>query len=303
MNVLRKILGVFVMIAGLIGLVISIAGLAGLWMVRPSLTSSINTTIVTLTDTLDTSLSAMDVTNEALGGAVKSIDALSEMLANTADSVAKTQPVVDEVNGMMGETLPATFDAANDSLRAAEDAATSMEGAIKSFDSFRVVMGAVPMVSAFMPAADKPYSPEKPLAESLGDLAVSLEEMPATFKEISLNLDQADDNLELIKSNLDVMSANVSLISSNIGQYQTMIGDSKASMGNLKTMLVNIQANLERSVNMAAAALALFFLWLLAAQVVIFSQGIELFQGTAGRMEGGTRETVVVTTPDTVSTD
>lgn len=297
MSVLRKVLGVFVMIAGLIGLVISIAGLAGLWMVRPGLTTSINTMIVTLTDTLDTSLTAMDVTNEALGGAVKSIDALSEMLANTADSVSKTQPVIDEVNGMMGEKLPATFEAANDSLKAAEDAATSMEGAIKSFDTFRTVMGAVPMVSAFLPAADKPYSPEKPLADSLGDLAVSLEDMPATFKEISQNLDQADNNLELIKTNLDVMSTNVSLISSSIGQYQTMIGDSKYSMGNLKTMLAGIQTNLERTVNTAAAALALFFLWLLAAQVVIFSQGWELFQGTAGRMEGGAPEAVVVSEP------
>ena len=36
-----------------------------------------------------------------------------------------------------------------------------------------------------------------------------------------------------------------------------------------------------------ALVFTLFFLWLLAAQVVIFSQGWELYQGTAGRMEGG----------------
>jgi hypothetical protein len=36
-----------------------------------------------------------------------------------------------------------------------------------------------------------------------------------------------------------------------------------------------------------AWALSLFFGWLLVAQVVILSQGWELFQGTAGRMESG----------------
>jgi hypothetical protein len=36
-----------------------------------------------------------------------------------------------------------------------------------------------------------------------------------------------------------------------------------------------------------AIVLSLFFAWLLAAQVVILSQGWELYQGTAGRMEGG----------------
>jgi hypothetical protein len=34
-------------------------------------------------------------------------------------------------------------------------------------------------------------------------------------------------------------------------------------------------------------ALTLFFLWMLATQVVIFSQGWELFQGTSGRMGTG----------------
>ena len=34
-----------------------------------------------------------------------------------------------------------------------------------------------------------------------------------------------------------------------------------------------------------ATALTLFFAWLLAAQVVILSQGRELYRGTADRME------------------
>jgi len=42
--------------------------------------------------------------------------------------------------------------------------------------------------------------------------------------------------------------------------------------------------------NGAAIVVSLFFLWLLAAQVVIFSQGWEPFQGTAGRMESGRDE-------------
>ena len=40
----------------------------------------------------------------------------------------------------------------------------------------------------------------------------------------------------------------------------------------------------------ALALNALMLLWLLAAQVVILSQGWELYQGTAGRMESGEEE-------------
>jgi hypothetical protein len=303
MGVLRRILGIFVMIAGILGLLISIAGLVGLWFIRPVLTSSINATIVTLTQSVDTSQQAMIITDQAMDATVVSIDALSEMLGTTAASVEDTQPVLTDVNTMMGKTLPATFRAANDSLVAAEEAAKSLESAIHSLDTFRAVMGATPFLSAFVPANEKPYNPEKPLSDSLGELAVSLEDMPSTFEGISTNMDKADNNLVLIKDNLDTMSVSVAQISTSLTHYQAMIGDSQASMNDLKGMLTSLQNDLSRIINIASAAFGLFFLWLLAAQVVIFSQGWELFQGTAGRMEGGMNEAVVVTTPDPAGID
>ncbi len=58
-------------------------------------------------------------------------------------------------------------------------------------------------------------------------------------------------------------------------------------MDNLLTMLTNVQNNLPKILNGVATVLSLFFVWLLATQVVILSQGWELYQGTASRMEGG----------------
>jgi len=69
-----------------------------------------------------------------------------------------------------------------------------------------------------------------------------------------------------------------------------MISQSQSSMEDLSAMLTNVQSNLDNILNGTAIALSVFFFWLLAAQVVIFSQGWELFQGTAGRMEGGADE-------------
>lgn len=287
MSILRRILGIFVMIAGIIGLALSLAGLVGVWMVRPVLATTLSTTINTLVDSINTSQKAMVVTDQALGGAVTSVDALSEVLGATATSVKDTQPVISQVNEVMGKTLPTTFDAANDSLLAAGEAAKSLESAIKSLDAFQTVIGTVPFLSSFVPARTQAYNPEKPLADSLVELADSMQGMPDTFEDISANIDKADDNLDMISSNLGTMSQNVTLISKSLREYQGMIGQSKTSMENLKSMLTNTQNNLGRIINTGSLALGLFFLWLLAAQVVIFSQGLELFHGTATRMEGG----------------
>jgi hypothetical protein len=286
MAILRRLLGVFVMFAGVIGLLLSLAGLGGLWMTRPTVTASLDVTIATLLTSVDVSQETLVTTDEALGATVTSLEALSEMLGATADTVEDTQPVIVQVNVLMGETLPATLEAAGDSLEAAAAAAQSLESAIQSFDTFRAVLGTAPLLSAFVPASQQPYNPEKPLAESLNELSASLEDMPATFEDISVNVEKAGGNLDLVKSNLDTMSQSVILISTGLEQYQAMVSESKASMDSIRTMLANVQRNLPTILNITTLIVGLFLAWLLAAQVVIFSQGWELYHGTAGRMEG-----------------
>lgn len=290
MSVLRRILGIFVMIAGVIGLVLALTGLVGLWIVRPRAAGAVNATLTTLTRSVDTSAEVVLVTNRALGATVRSVDELSAMLATTADSVADTQPVITQVNTLMGQELPATFRSATDSLETASAAAQSLESTIQSLDTFRLIMGTNPLMRSFLPPTDEVYAPDKPLAESLDELAVSLEDMPATFREMSVSIDSADDNLALIQANLEVMSESVTGISASLRQYQAMLDESYQSMNGLKSMLGYLQDNNATILNVTTVALGLFLLWFLAAQVVIFSQGYELFRGTAGRMEGGAPE-------------
>lgn len=290
MKFLRRILGIFVMIAGIIGLLLSLSGLVGLWMVRPLVKTSLDATISTLTSSIDTSQKAMTATIEALNAGITSVDALSEMLDATALTVEDTQPVITQMNAVMGETLPNTLKSATSSLEAAQQAAVSLEGAIQSFETFKVIIGSVLPISS----STSSYAPKIPLADSLGALVTDIEEMPATFEGVSANIEKADDNLETIKTNLSTMSDNVALISGSLSEYQGMVGESQTSMSNLKTMLTGLQEKLDRIVNLSALVLGLFLLWLLAAQVVIFSQGWELYHGTAGRMDRAQPQPVAV---------
>jgi uncharacterized phage infection (PIP) family protein YhgE len=288
MKILRRFLGIFVMVAGLVGLLLSLAGLVGMWAVRPVVEAAITSTVATLDSSIGASQQTMVITNQALAATVDSVDALSAILSTTADSVKDTQPVLAQMNTVMGEQLPATLQSTIDSLKASQEAAKSLESAIQSLDTFRMVMGGVPGVGAFLPASQSNYAPEKPLADALGEVADSLNTMPDTFIEMADNMDKADDNLDAIEANLNTMSGSVGEISDSLREYQTMIGQSQSSLEDLHVMLVNIQTNLDRTMNGVMVVLYLLFFWMLAAQVVIFSQGWELFQGTAGRMESGT---------------
>lgn len=287
MKVMRRILGVLVMIAGILGLLLSLAGLVSLWVFQPTVTGYVSSTISTLNNSVNTSQQAMEVTYEALGATIDSVDALSEMLGTTAASVQDTMPVLNQLTTFLGESLPSTLQSATTSLQAAQQAANVLDGAIKSLDTFRTVLSAVPLVGSFVEQPSQPYNPEETLADSLGDVAVNLEGLPPMFTEMAANLDKADNNLVGIQGNLLTMSDGVGRISDSLGEYQMMVKQSQASMESLKVVLTNVQDNLQTILTGVAIGFSLFFLWLLAAQVVILSQGWELYQGTAGRIEGG----------------
>lgn len=285
MKSIRRLLGILVMIAGVIGLILSMAGLVSTWVFKPQLTTSLVTTIDTLDDTITTSKDVMDITSNALVATVKSVDTLSVMLDTTATTVEDTKPVFTQINSVMGDTLPQTMEDATSSLIAAQEAAEVMEASMKSLENFQMmVVSTMPLLGSLVVLPDKTVSSEKPLADSLGDLAENIETLPQTFNDMSENMDKADDNLDLIKTNLSTMSTSVGLISTSLTEYQSMIGESKTSMTNLQTMLTNTKNNLPAVLNIASTIFTLFFLWLLAVQVVILSQGLELFHGTATTM-------------------
>jgi methyl-accepting chemotaxis protein len=287
---MRRILGILVMIAGILGLVLSLAGLVGVWMARTTVAGYVESTIVTLDDSINTSERVMAVTEDALGATVDSVDALSTMLGASADSVGDTMPVLADLNTLMGEQLPATMTAATASLRTAQQSAEVVDTAIVSLDAFRLLLSEMPLVSNFVPPPAEPYNPEVSLADSLGDLASNLEGLPATFTEMAAGLDTADDNLATVQSSLDTMSESVDIISGSLSEYKDMVAQSQSSMENLRSVLTDFRANLTGILNGVAIGLTLALLWLLAAQVVILSQGWELYQGTAGRLDGGAGE-------------
>ncbi|OGN97766.1 MAG: hypothetical protein A2Z71_05840 [Chloroflexi bacterium RBG_13_50_21] len=287
MKVIRRILGVLVMIAGILGLGISLAGLVVVWVAKPAVTAYSNTTIDTLNESVTTSQNVMEITGQALGATVDSLDALSNMLSTTATTVDDTTPMLNDINIIMSDTVPSTLQAATSSLYTAQEAARVLESTIKSLDAFRFLLSTTPLLGNLVGQTGESYDPEIPLADSLGELAGNLETLPDTFVEMSVKLSTADDNMGSIQENLVTMSNGVGVISSSLGEYEKMVVQSQSSMDNLTAILTNIQSNLATILNGVSIILTLFFLWLLAAQIVIFSQGWELYQGTADRMEGG----------------
>lgn len=283
---LRSYLGIFVMSAGVLGLILSLTGLVGILIVRPGFITGVNSTVDILYSSVDTSLKAMEITNETLTATANSVDGLAEMLTSTVTTVDDASLVLDQLNEITGEKLPETLDAASTSLKAAEQAAKSLEGAIKSFEGFQKIVSAIPLLNAFVPKSSTTYLPEKPLAESLGEMSSSLEEIPVILTGMSKDIRNAESNLNTVQDNMKAITENVILIADGFREYKSIIKESISSLEQMKTMLETARENSQKAINWFTFFVILFFIWLLAAQVVILSHGWELFNRKTNRLDG-----------------
>ncbi|GAP21413.1 hypothetical protein [Leptolinea tardivitalis] len=276
MRLLRRTLGILVLAAGSLGILLGLAGIVGLWLVRPKVVTSVLYVTDTLRSNLDVSSNTLTLAGETLDASIQSVDSLKNVLDNTIEVVADTQPVLDNLNSLMKDTLPSAFQAADDSLKAAQSAAVSLEGAIHSLDSFQSMLGNVPLLKTFLPAPQPPYNPEKTLAESLGNLSTNIKSMPSAFEDVSINIGRTDDNLTEIKDNFQAIKDNAEKISDSLKTYKGMLAESQASMQQTKWLLEDFSQNVEKAVTITFSILSVFFFCVLMSQVVVLKQGWEM---------------------------
>lgn len=264
MMIIRRILGVLLILAAVGGLIFSIAALVGIWQVEPNLTTSLQTTITLLSDTLETTSQGLVVTNAALQTSVDTIGNLQSTLETTAKVIQSTNPMVDDIAALMSDKLPETIAATQQSLNTARDSAQVIDALLQSLSS-------LPLIGASIG-----YSPEVPLSEALGEVAASLTELPNSFASMEENLRTTQSNLQTFEADMTVMATSIGQIQQSVAQYEQVVTGYQNSINQVQSQLETLSASLPQIVRGLVLGLTAFLVWMAIAQLGLFTQGWEL---------------------------
>ena len=276
MKILRKILGVIVMIAGIIGLLLSLVGIFFVWKTKPAIETALTNGLTVINNSLDTSIEVVGVTKDALSATVSSVYALRDTVAAASQSVEETKPFVEGITSLLSKELPTTISATQTSLESAQASAKVLDSVLTSMD------GVIRLITF---SNKSMYNPDEPLYESLGGVADSLTNLPQSFIKMGDSLAATQDNVNTIKTSLDNMAVNIEAIAGSLDRYVTMTDQSQSSIANVQTWLAQLQNNIASILVAVAVVLTIFLLWLAIAQVVILTQGYELYMGTADKID------------------
>lgn len=264
MSVVRKLIGVLLILAAIIGLVFSIGGIIMFRQIEPKLTAGIQNTIDVLSQTLETTAQGLTVTSAALESAVQTISALEQTVQTTATTVKSSAPLVADISKLMEDDLPTTIGATETSLRSAQQSA-------QVIDSLLGTLSSIPLIGAGLN-----YNPDVPLSEALGEVATSIGDLPESLAGMQSSLEDSSSNLENFEADLTMMASSIGEIENSVSQYTDVIQGYKDTISRLQAQMEMLKRNIPTYIHYLVLGLTIFFIWMAIAQLGLLTQGWEL---------------------------
>jgi hypothetical protein len=263
---LRKLLGVFMIVAAVAGIIFCTIGLIKIWQVKPTLTQAVSDNLTLLDETLIATEDGLTLIGQLVHTTSTDVASLQTTTQALAQTIHDTNPMLDSLTSLAGKDLP-------DAIIAAQTSLASAQGSAQLIDT---VLGALTSIP-FSPVAQ--YKPEVPLHTSLSQVSTSLDTIPPSLATIHTSLSAGKTNLGVVESELTKISTTVKGISDTLGSTQKSIDQYKTVTTKLKARVEASQLGAPNLITTFAWILTILLVWLLISQLGLWVQGFDLLQG------------------------
>ena len=258
-SVLKRGLGLVLIIVAAASLVLTALGIAGMWAVRGTMITAVTDTATLFSDTLRTTDKALSVASTTLDNAHTSIASLVGTTQSIASSLRDGQPAVKTVVQLLRQDLPTTIDTAHTAISSAAQTA-------KGIDDLLAQLARVPLLNL-------DYRPSVPLADSVAGIAATLNEMPAKLQAIANNLETLSGDLSTVSNQVAGLGTTIKQIDSNLGDASSVIADYQAQVRRALPVLESIRTGAATYITLALLILAFVSAWLMVVQLITLGIG------------------------------
>ncbi len=259
-----RITGVVLIAAAVLGVVLSISGLVFLWRIEPVAADTIVESVDLLDRTLTVTADLLVTTTTTLESMETNITLVSTSLEDVSITMKSTSETADHVSVVIGEDL-------SDIITDTQEALGTMQTSAKLIDDTLRVISAIPFVGA-------QYRPEVPMQDAISNVSESLSSIPDELKIMQTSLEETSTNFEILESDVSQMAVQVAEIETQItsakraaDEYSEIISESQSKIKVVRTRI----HNWVRTFVWGGTGL---MIWLLIAQIGLFTQGLDLLR-------------------------
>ena len=261
----NRLLGWIFVVFAVIGIVFSIIGLVEVWRVKPVLSQSVSDNLALLDQTLTTTGDGLNLIGQMVQTITTDVGSLHTTTQSLAQAIHATNPMLDSLSTLSGQTLPDTISATQASLASAQGSALLIDNVLGTLTSI-----------PFLPVTQ--YKPEVPLHTSLAQISTSLDEIPPSLVTIHTSLVAGKTNLGQVEVELTKISGTFQEISDNLDSAQKVVDQYKQILNQFKARIEAAQRAAPGWITGIAWGATLLLIWLLISQLGLYMQGMDLLR-------------------------
>lgn len=277
---LRRIIGLLMLVLGLVGVVISSAGVFFGRQAVDATFKGLDDTLVLATDGLNTAVASLELAKTTLGDVNNGLVTVEAATLNMAKTVTDTRPLLDQVSVVVSQNAPASVEAMQASIPALASVAATIDQTLLILSQFRIdeVIFGVP----FQYDLGIDYQPEVPFDQAFIGLGDSLDGLPEELRSVEGNLTIANTNLAAISESIVAISRDIETINSRVAEVPAQLDSYIGIVRQIDNSLQTIRTQVTQQQERVKLILTFVLVWWGMPQIALVIIGWDFFLGRRG---------------------
>lgn len=270
----KRILGIVLLLVGLGGVGLSVAGTVVTWQVVESAGTSLDQNLQLLSQALDNVHSTITLIKTAIGQTNTGLTTVNTTVTHLAQTVNQTRPLMTQVNDIVSEEVPDSLIAVQATIPHMAEVAGTIDTALATLSNFQFEQEILGLPISFDLGIE--YDPEQRFDDSITAMGDSLDGLPEQMQTLSIYLGVADDNLSQISRDITQIANNLEEINGSVGQVQPLLDEYLRIITETNDNIRLVRSNLPTHFTQLKTILLVIFVWIGLTQIAPLYLGWEM---------------------------
>jgi len=288
--VIRKIIGVVMLLIAVIGLGLSAFGIVTSRELFEDIALRLDNTLSLAADSLDTVSETLLLTKTTFSQVEESLETVGETAVELSQTIDNTQPLMNQITIVATSELPDSLEAVQSSIPDIAEAAGAIDDTLRLLDSFEVDREIFGVPIRFDLGVN--YQPDAALDYTVNQLGQSLDGIPDSLRGLEVDMSAVSQNLDNIGSNVLTISEDLERINQSVGEIEPLIDDYIRLVEETDLLIQEAQDSIAQLLDAVTLIATALFFWMGLNQIVPLYLAWTLLIDTNEEKPGKNGETV-----------
>ena len=274
---LRRILGVVILLVGIIGLVVAYQGMVVVNQLLDNVAVEVDNGLRLTSESLDNVNATLLVAKDTVEDVNLTMGTVQTMTTNLAQTMNETGPLLEQSTIVATEQVPESIEAVQEAIPALVDVAGTIDSTLTTLSRFKIEREILGFELNYDLGIN--YDPEVRFDAAVVGIGDSMEGLPESLRALAVYLNIANENLDTISTDLLALTNDLERLNDDIGQLDPILDEYIRIVTELNDSLRGLRGQINEQVESAKNVVTIAFIWLGLTQIVPLYLGYELVSG------------------------